>query len=82
MLLRRAHDLLAAGRASEALAALDEHARVYPGGVLAEEREAERIAAVCARGDGTKARELTGAFAAAHPRSALLPRVRRTCAER
>ncbi len=81
-LLRRAHTLLVSGDARGALALLDEHGRTFPSGVLAEERDAERVAALCASGQVDRARAEATRFIAAHPGSAVASRVRRTCESR
>src|SRR5688500_15389498 len=49
-LLRGAHTSLASGDGTSAMRALDEHARRFPRGALAEEREAARVMALCAQG--------------------------------
>lgn len=81
-LLRRAHALLVGGDATGALALLDEHARTFPSGSLIQEREAERVAALCAAGQVERARAEATTFIAAHPGSPLASRVRRTCETR
>jgi hypothetical protein len=73
----------AARRANEprrALALLDEHAARFRRGVLAEERDAERVQALCAAGLPVEARDRAAAFAAAYPTSPLLATTRRACA--
>lgn len=70
---------LHAGDAARALTLLDQHARAYPNGVLAEERAAERVAALCALGRGAEAREARAAFLREHLRSPLSARVRDLC---
>jgi hypothetical protein len=78
-LLREADAALRAGNAGRALAAVNEHAARFPGGVLAEERESERIVVLCALGRTEEARTLAAKFVATRPRSPLLGRVRRSC---
>ena len=70
---------LHAGDAARALKLLDQHAREYTHGILAEERAAERVAALCALGRGTEAREARAAFLREHLRSPLSARVRGLC---
>lgn len=78
-LIRSAHAFVAAGDGARALSLLDEHARRFPAGVLTEEREAERVLALCAAGRTADAKRAGSAFLAARPRSALAPRVRGSC---
>lgn len=80
--LRQAQSALAKGDGAAALARVREHERRFPQGVLAEERSALRVFALCAAGDGAEARAAATAFVAASPRSPLLARVRQSCAER
>ena len=54
-LLARAEAELHAGRFASALKALDEHARVFPRGVLAPERIAARVHALCGLGRASEA---------------------------
>jgi hypothetical protein len=72
----RAHD------GATALARLDEHARRFPRGLLGEEREAERVLALCELGRVAEARRAAAAFLAESPRSPLADRVRTSCAQR
>lgn len=81
-LLRRAQAALAAHTATsadDALAALDEHARRFPSGTLAEERDATRALALCAAGRVAEAQSAARSFLAAHPTSPLAHRVRSAC---
>jgi len=80
-LIRAAHAALSTGDAGAAMTLLDEHARRFPHGVLAEDRSGARVHALCASGRADDARAAASAFVAAHPRSALTPAVRRSCAE-
>ena len=73
---------LHAGDAARALTLFDQHAREYPHGILAEERAAERIAALCALGREAEAREAGAAFLRDHRRSPLSARVRGLCGVR
>lgn len=49
-LLSRATTALSNGRIAEALKALDEHQRLFPNGVLSEERRAAKAQALCSSG--------------------------------
>jgi hypothetical protein len=66
---------LAGGDAPGALAALGRHASRYPGGQLAEERDALRIRALAAAGRAAEARARAAHFARVHPRSIFQPAV-------
>jgi len=80
-LIARANDALRGGDARGALAAVAEHQRRFPSGLLVEERSAARVLALCAAGrttDGASARE---AFLATWPRSVHAAKVRSACAE-
>lgn len=79
-LVAEAREALRAGEAGRALALLEEHARRFPGGVLAAEREAERVTALCALGRSAEARAHAARFSREHPSSALGARVRAACA--
>ena len=78
------------GRASRALrgadfagarAALAEHARLYPAGILAEERESLEVE-LALRSGAMSARAALEAFRRRHPRSGHLPSLERLAAER
>jgi hypothetical protein len=79
-LLRRVSDSLRAGDAKSALAGVDEHARRFPNGTLAEEREMERIVALCALGRRDAAARATDRFARVYASSSYEPRIREACA--
>jgi hypothetical protein len=81
-LLREAEVSLRAGDAQRALALLDEHAARFAGGILQEERAAERILALCALGRTGEARAEVDRFLLERPRSPLADRVRASCAAR
>jgi hypothetical protein len=68
------------GDAVRALALFDEHARTFPNGVLAEERDVERIEALCSLGRSDGVRAAATQFLRAHPGSPLVARVRASCA--
>jgi hypothetical protein len=59
---------------------LEDHAARFPQGALTEERSAARVHALCAQGRGAEARAAASTFIASHPRSALAPAVRKSCA--
>jgi len=67
-------------RPGEALHLLREQERAFQGGALGEERAAARVFALCAAGDGERARALAVQFLWAHPASPFADRVRTTCA--
>jgi hypothetical protein len=78
-LLRDARSALNAGDAALALSLLDQHDRLYPGGVLGEDGAAERIYALCALGEASQARALADRFLASHPSSPHAGAVRASC---
>lgn len=80
-LLRDAQAALARGDGAGALAMLDAGARRFTAGVLLEERAALHVLALCELGRRARARDEAAAFAAAHPRSPLLARVRGACVD-
>lgn len=79
--IERAQTALAAGDPGAAQAALRGHARAFPRGHLAEEREALTVQCLCASGRAEEARRAAAAFVARHPTSPQSARVRRTCVE-
>ena len=70
-----ARTALGRGDGANALAACDEHARRYPRGALAEEREAIAVQALVLEHRGADARVRAERFRKTHPRSILLPAV-------
>lgn len=78
-LLLGAHGALREGDGGRALLLLDEHARRFPSGALAEERDASRVLALCALGRTGEAKTAGKAFLASHPRSPAAARVRSSC---
>jgi hypothetical protein len=74
-LLRRAQTEYASHEFADALILVAEHARRFPNGRLAEEREALRVRSLAGAGHGDEARRAFAAFAKRFPRSALLPRL-------
>jgi hypothetical protein len=79
LLIGEAHRALQSGNASGALVMLDEHARRYPAGALGEERDAARIAALCALGRVAEGRDAADRFLREFPSSPLAARVRTSC---
>lgn len=80
-LLREANAATRAGDPVRALTLLEEHARRFPRGVLGEERDAERVLALCAAGRTAEARGAAQRFLGARPGSALAGRVRSSCGD-
>jgi hypothetical protein len=78
-LLREADGALRAGDAAGATRWLDEHARLFPHGVLAEERDVQRVLVLCAAGHADRARMEATRFLSAYPRSLLAGRIRASC---
>jgi hypothetical protein len=77
-LLQKAHLAYANGTYSAALVLVAEHARRFPNGRLAEEREALRVRSLASAGRADAARRAVAAFAARFPRSVLLPRLQQS----
>ena len=77
-LLQRAQSQYASHDFSDALVLIAEHARRFPNGRLAEEREALRLRSLAGAGRSDETRRAFTAFAKRFPRSALLPRLRET----
>jgi len=78
VLLHRAHVAYASRDFSSALVLVAEHARRFPNGRLAEEREALRVRSLASSGRTADARRAAAAFATRFPRSVLLPRLQET----
>ena len=78
-LLQRAQSALAEGDPGAALARLDEHREGFADGVLAREREALRVTALCDAGRREDSRAAAAAFVRRHPRSMLADRVQGVC---
>jgi hypothetical protein len=78
-LVSGAVEALRAGDAARALALLDEHARAFPHGILAEERSAERVSALCKLGRLDEAAAEANRFLTTSPDSPLAGRVRASC---
>jgi hypothetical protein len=68
-LMRAARTALREGRAREALALLERHARTYPSSTLAEERAATEVSALCALDRIDDAKREAAAFERRFPRS-------------
>jgi len=75
-LMRRAHSAYAERNFGNALRLVAEHAKKYPRGVLAEEREALRVRSLASAGQTAESRRGAAALAQRFPRSVLLPRIR------
>lgn len=73
-LVQRAHAAYTHRDFSTALAIAAEHARRFPTGHLAEQREALRVRSLTGSGRAEEARHAAAAFAVRFPRSVLLPR--------
>ena len=78
-ILSRASAELRAGRAALALKALEEHQREFPGGVLAQERSAARIQALCALGRTKEAQSELARLSRTSPSSPHVARARKAC---
>jgi hypothetical protein len=78
-LLKRAQIAQSAGRPSEALSILAEHAKQFPNGKLAESREVARVIALCQAGQTQASRAAAERFLAARPNSPFASRVRGVC---
>jgi hypothetical protein len=78
-LMTAAQDAAKAGRHADALRLLSRHRRRFPDGALAEEREAERVIALCALSRKPEAGRTASAFLERFPGSPLSGRVRGAC---
>jgi hypothetical protein len=74
-LLQRAHAAYTRNEFSSALALIAEHARRFPRGSLAEEREALRVRSLLGLGHREEAQRAAAAFAVRFHHSVLLPRI-------
>jgi len=79
-ILQRVSAALRRGDPDRALVAIAEHARRFPNGALAEERDTERIVALCALGRSEEAARARGRFERAYPASPHEARVQAACA--
>lgn len=80
-LLAQARASLIDERPEQALTQLLDHARRFPDGVLAEERQALRAVALCEAGRDAEGHAAASSFLREHPQAALAQRVRRACLE-
>lgn len=78
-LLQRARAAIDAGDGVTALDALDAHERRFPSGFLADQRQAERVVAMCTIAKVRETRESAEHFLAQRPRSQQADRIRRAC---
>ena len=78
-LLRRARAALAGGNAGGCLSLLSQHAKRFPTGVLAEERDALRVVALCSDGRIEDGKKAAAKFRRAHLGSPLRGRVDSAC---
>ena len=78
-LLGRAQRAINGGEPESALALLAEHARRFPNGAMAEEREAARVVALCRAGQSDRARAAASRFLRERPNSPLAARVGAAC---
>jgi len=78
-ILSRAGAELHAGNPQAALAALSEHQRKFPNGVLGQERTAARVQALCALGRMKEARSELSRLTRVSPNSPLEARARKAC---
>jgi hypothetical protein len=81
-LLQRTHGAYTRRDFSAALALIAEHARRFPKGRLAEQREALRVRSLIGAGRADEARRAAAAFAVQFPRSVLLLRLEETARAR
>jgi hypothetical protein len=79
-LLRRAQRALRKQEAALSLALLDEIDQRFAASVLAEERQATRVLALCLRGDEAAAQQIARALLAQNPATIYAARVRESCA--
>jgi hypothetical protein len=80
-LLAQARAALIDERPEQALTRLADHARRFPDGVLAEERQALRAVALCEAGHDAEGDAAARSFLGEHPQAALAQRVRSACLE-
>ena len=77
--VRAADTALRAGNVGVAQGLLEEHAREFPHGALAEEREGLRVIAACQAGESAETKRAAAHFLERAPRSLLAGRVRAVC---
>jgi hypothetical protein len=78
-LFAKVHAAIDSGNGAAALELLDRHERLYPDGVLADQRAVERVLALCTVGRVSASREAAERFLVEHPRSSQAAHVRRAC---
>lgn len=78
-LLRAAQVALQKGDSRRALSALNKHRRLFPGGMLRQEREAARAVALCELGRYDQGRQVAKRLLVDSPRSPLAQRIARSC---
>ncbi|MBL8740302.1 MAG: hypothetical protein JNK04_04380 [Myxococcales bacterium] len=78
-ILEDAEKALARGDADGALRLLDQHQRAHPGGVMSQERAAERVFALCAAGRTRDAEAAAASYLQKYPASPLAKSVAAGC---
>lgn len=78
-LIRRARVALQRDEVGRSLRILGDHAARFPNGVLAEERDVQRVRAWCMSGDTARAVQLAARFVRAHPGSMHVDAMRTPC---
>jgi hypothetical protein len=78
-LVRDARAALSRDDAAHALALLDDHARRFPDGAMAQDRDALQVFATCAAGQSDAARELATRFLSLHAASPYAASVKASC---
>jgi hypothetical protein len=81
-ILSQAAKALRAGRAADALGALNEHQRKFPSGLLAQERRAARAEALCSLGRFGEAHSELATLVRTAPQSPLTVRAQERCKAR
>ena len=76
-LIKMARQRLDSGQAKQAVALLNQHARLFPSGVFAGEREALRLLATCPAAASAQRSTLVTSFICAYPGSPYIDRVKR-----
>jgi hypothetical protein len=80
-LLAQANAAMREGRNADALRVLEQHAREFPRGQLAPERDYKRAKVTCELGQVEAARKLAKSFVRAYPRSPMRAKARDICEE-
>jgi TolA-binding protein len=81
-ILSQAAKDLRAGRAANALSALNEHQKKFPNGLLAQERRAARAEALCSLGRYTEAQSELATLSRTAPQSPLTLQAQARCQAR